>query len=69
MVLVPETRLPIIDHGDITGFAVAALTEPERFRNAELSLFSEMKDSRELMKMPGSAMGRPFSMEFMSEGI
>ncbi|KAI7787388.1 hypothetical protein LA080_016463 [Diaporthe eres] len=42
-VLVPETRLPIIDHQDIARFAVAAFREPERFRNAEITLFSDMK--------------------------
>lgn len=43
--LVPETRLPIIDHKDIARFAVAAFMEPERFRNAEITLFSEIPES------------------------
>lgn len=63
----PETRLPIIDHEDIARFAVAAFMEPEVFRDAEITLFSEMKNPRELMEMLGKATGSTFGVDFMSE--
>ncbi|KAJ0119186.1 hypothetical protein J7T55_013422 [Diaporthe amygdali] len=41
--LLPETRLPIIDHEDIARIAVEAFKEPETFKDADITLFSKMR--------------------------
>lgn len=65
--LLPETRLPIIDHEDIARFAVEAFKEPETFKDAEITPFSKMKTPSELAGMLVRVTAKTFSVKFMSE--
>ena len=65
--LLPETRLPMVDHEDVARFAVAAFRDPERFRGAEIPLYSELREPGLLVEMLGDATGKQFEVRFMSE--
>ncbi|KAG6359207.1 hypothetical protein INS49_012727 [Diaporthe citri] len=56
----------MIDHEGIARFAVAAFMGSKRFKDAEIAVFSQVKNPGELMEMLGKATGRTFGVEFMS---
>ncbi|ROV95686.1 hypothetical protein VMCG_07636 [Cytospora schulzeri] len=63
----PDTELPMVDHEDIARFAVAAFQDPERFRGAEITLFSELRKPGVLTETLSGAIGKRLEVSFMSE--
>ncbi|ROV98793.1 hypothetical protein VPNG_08432 [Cytospora leucostoma] len=63
----PETGLPLVDHEDIARFAIAAFRDPEKFRGAEIALFSELTELRTLSGFVSGATGKRLKVSFVRE--
>ncbi|KAE8366365.1 hypothetical protein BDV27DRAFT_170950 [Aspergillus caelatus] len=65
--LLPETKLPMVDHNDIGAFGAAALFDPARFHEKEIEIASEFLHVEDVTKALSRATGRDLKAVFLSQ--
>lgn len=65
--ILPDSKMPLIDHEDIAKFAIAALKDPARFSGKAFEIASDIRYAEDVIKSLGEAAGRKMQVHFLSD--
>ncbi|EOO04202.1 putative nad dependent epimerase dehydratase protein [Phaeoacremonium minimum UCRPA7] len=66
--ILPDSRMPLIDHEDIAKFTIAAFKDPVRFNGRAFEIASDIRYLGDVIKSLGDASHRHIKIHFLTDG-